>query len=99
MHDRVPCFWSDQFDLELIIIGVGYGCDTTIVHGSPATRSFSICYLRNGELVALDSINAAKDQMAASKLTRCMRASTWPGSPILRFRSESIRRHRGAWSE
>jgi 3-phenylpropionate/trans-cinnamate dioxygenase ferredoxin reductase subunit len=68
MHDKVPWFWSDQFDLKLIIIGVGYGCDTTIVRGSPVTRSFSICYLRNGELVALDSINAAKDQMAARKL-------------------------------
>jgi len=38
------------------------------VRGSPATRSFSICYLRGGELVALDSINAPKDQMAARKL-------------------------------
>jgi len=38
------------------------------VRGSPATRSFSVCYLRGGELVALDSINTPKDQMAARKL-------------------------------
>jgi len=38
------------------------------VRGSPATRSFSVCYLRGGELVALDSINSPKDQMAARKL-------------------------------
>ena len=68
VHDKVPWFWSDQFDLKLIIVGVGAGYDRAIVRGSPATRSFSICYLRGGELVALDSINAPKDQMAARKL-------------------------------
>jgi len=68
VHDKVPWFWSDQFDLKLIIIGVGYGYDSAIVRGTPATRSFSVCYLRGGELVALDSINTPKDQMAARKL-------------------------------
>ncbi|HEX8783097.1 MAG TPA: FAD-dependent oxidoreductase [Steroidobacteraceae bacterium] len=68
LHDKVPWFWSDQFDLKLIIVGVGYGYDSAIVRGSPATRSFSVCYLRGGELVALDSINTPKDQMAARKL-------------------------------
>jgi 3-phenylpropionate/trans-cinnamate dioxygenase ferredoxin reductase subunit len=68
VHDKVPWFWSDQFDLKLIIIGVSYGYDTAIVRGSPGTRSFSVCYLRGGELVALDSINTPKDQMAARKL-------------------------------
>ena len=67
-HDKVPWFWSDQFDLKLIIVGVGYGYDSAIVRGSPATRSFSVCYLRGGELVAVDSINTPKDQMAARKL-------------------------------
>ncbi len=68
VHDKVPWFWSDQFDLKLIIIGVGHGYDTAILRGSPAARSFSVCYLRGGELVALDSINTPKDQMAARKL-------------------------------
>jgi len=68
VHDKVPWFWSDQFDLKLIIVGVGQGYDSAIVRGSPATRSFSVCYLRGGELVAVDSINTPKDQMAARKL-------------------------------
>jgi 3-phenylpropionate/trans-cinnamate dioxygenase ferredoxin reductase subunit len=68
VHDKVPWFWSDQFDLKLIIVGVGAGYDTAIVRGSPVTRSFSVCYLRGGELIALDSINTPKDQMAARKL-------------------------------
>jgi 3-phenylpropionate/trans-cinnamate dioxygenase ferredoxin reductase subunit len=64
----VPWFWSDQYDLKLIIVGVGHGYDTAIVRGAPASRSFSVCYLRGGEFVAIDSINAPKDQMAARKL-------------------------------
>jgi 3-phenylpropionate/trans-cinnamate dioxygenase ferredoxin reductase component len=67
-HDKVPWFWSDQYDLKLIIVGVGFGYDTVVMRGVPATRSFSACYLRGGELVAIDSINAPKDQMAARKL-------------------------------
>lgn len=44
------------------------GYDTLVMRGTPATRSFSACYLRAGELVAIDSINAPRDQMAARKL-------------------------------
>jgi 3-phenylpropionate/trans-cinnamate dioxygenase ferredoxin reductase subunit len=51
-----------------VIVGVGHGYDTVVMRGDPATRAFSACYLRGGELVAIDSINAAKDQMAARKL-------------------------------
>ena len=67
-HDKVPWFWSDQYDLKLIIVGVALSYDTVVMRGDPATRSFSACYLRAGELVALDSINAPRDQMAARKL-------------------------------
>jgi len=39
-----------------------------ILRGSAATRSFSACYLRGGELIAIDTVNQPKDQMAARKL-------------------------------
>lgn len=67
-HDKVPWFWSDQFDLKLIIVGICQGYDQAIVRGTPSTRTFSVCYLREGELIAVDSINSPKDQMAARKL-------------------------------
>jgi 3-phenylpropionate/trans-cinnamate dioxygenase ferredoxin reductase subunit len=67
-HDKVPWFWSDQFDLKLIIVGVAHDYDTVILRGAPATRSFSACYLRGGELIAIDTVNAPRDQMAARKL-------------------------------
>jgi 3-phenylpropionate/trans-cinnamate dioxygenase ferredoxin reductase subunit len=67
-HDKVPWFWSDQYDLKMIIVGLSQGYDEAITRGSPAARSFSVCYLREGELIAVDTVNAPKDQMAARKL-------------------------------
>ena len=67
-HHKVPWFWSDQYDLKLIIIGVCQGYDTVVMRGDPASHAFSACYLRGGELIAVDTVNSAKDQMAARKL-------------------------------
>ena len=68
LHDKLPWFWSDQFDLKLVIVGVAQGYDAVVLRGAPAARSFSACYLRGGELIAIDTVNAPKDQMAARKL-------------------------------
>jgi 3-phenylpropionate/trans-cinnamate dioxygenase ferredoxin reductase component len=67
-HDKVPWFWSDQYDLKMIIVGICQGHDALVMRGSPAQRSFSACYLYRGELVAVDTVNSPKDQMAARKL-------------------------------
>ena len=67
-HDKLPWFWSDQYDLKLVIVGIAIGYDTVVLRGDPATRSFTACYLRAGELLAIDAINNPKDQMAARKL-------------------------------
>ncbi len=67
-HDKVPWFWSDQYDLKLLIVGLSHGYDRCVLRGDPATRTFSACYLRDGELIALDAVNSPKDYMAARKL-------------------------------
>jgi 3-phenylpropionate/trans-cinnamate dioxygenase ferredoxin reductase subunit len=67
-HDKVPWFWSDQFDLKMVIVGLSIGFDETILRGDPADRAFSVCYLKGGELIAVESVNQVKDQMAARKL-------------------------------
>jgi 3-phenylpropionate/trans-cinnamate dioxygenase ferredoxin reductase subunit len=68
VHDRVPWFWSDQFDNKLLIVGLSQGHDQQVTRGDPATRSFTVCYLKGGELLAVEAINQAKDYMAARKL-------------------------------
>jgi 3-phenylpropionate/trans-cinnamate dioxygenase ferredoxin reductase subunit len=67
-HDRVPWFWSDQFDNKLLIVGLSHGHDQQVTRGDPATRSFTVCYLKGGELVAVEAVNHSKDYMAARKL-------------------------------
>ena len=42
--------------------------DRVVVRGDPASRAFSVCYLKGGELIAVETVNHIKDQMAARKL-------------------------------
>ena len=68
VHDKVPWFWSDQYDLKLLIVGLNLDYDRAVLRGRPADRSFSCCYLRGGELLAMDCVNNPRDYMAARKL-------------------------------
>jgi 3-phenylpropionate/trans-cinnamate dioxygenase ferredoxin reductase component len=68
LHDKVPWFWSDQYDLKLVTVGLSTGYDKVVMRGSVASRSFSMCYLREGELIAVDTVNNSKDQMSARKI-------------------------------
>jgi 3-phenylpropionate/trans-cinnamate dioxygenase ferredoxin reductase component len=67
-HDRVPWFWSDQFDNKLLIAGISQDYDQQVLRGDPGSRSFSVCYLKGSELIAVEAINHSKDYMAARKL-------------------------------
>jgi 3-phenylpropionate/trans-cinnamate dioxygenase ferredoxin reductase subunit len=67
-HDRVPWFWSDQFDNKLLIVGLSQDYDAQVLRGDPASRSFSVCYLKDRELLAVEAVNHSKDYMAARKL-------------------------------
>ncbi len=68
VHDRIPWFWSDQFDNKLLIVGLAQGHDEIVLRGDPAARNFSVCYLKDRELLAVEAINHSKDYMAGRKL-------------------------------
>ncbi|WP_010160701.1 NAD(P)/FAD-dependent oxidoreductase [Sphingomonas sp. PAMC 26617] len=67
-YDAVPWFWSDQYDLKLQTVGLSIGYDQTVVRGDPATRSFSVVYFRQGRVIALDCVNAARDYVQGKRL-------------------------------
>ena len=67
-YAQVPWFWSDQYDLKLQIAGISHGYDRTVLRGDPANRAFSCLYLRDGQLIATDSINSPKDFMQSKAL-------------------------------
>jgi 3-phenylpropionate/trans-cinnamate dioxygenase ferredoxin reductase subunit len=67
-YDAVPWFWSNQYDLRLQTIGLSIGHDSTVLRGDPATKSFSLVYLREGRVIALDCVNAARDYVQGKAL-------------------------------
>ena len=67
-YHALPWFWSNQYDLKLQTAGLSVGYDQTVLRGDPASRAFSVCYLRGGQLVALDCVNMMKDYVQGRKL-------------------------------
>ena len=67
-YHAFPWFWSNQYDLRLQTAGLSVGYDATVLRGDPATRSFSVIYLKQGRVIALDCVNMAKDYVQGRKL-------------------------------
>jgi 3-phenylpropionate/trans-cinnamate dioxygenase ferredoxin reductase subunit len=68
VYDAVPWFWSNQYDLKLQTVGLSIGYDDAVLRGDPATRKFSVVYLRDGRVIALDCVGAVKDYVQGRKL-------------------------------
>lgn len=67
-YDAIPWFWSNQYDLKLQTVGLSVGYDATVLRCDSAARSFSVIYLRDGRVIALDCVNATKDYVQGRKL-------------------------------
>jgi 3-phenylpropionate/trans-cinnamate dioxygenase ferredoxin reductase component len=67
-YDSVPWFWSNQYDLRLQTVGLGQRHDSIVTRGDPASRSFSLVYLREGRVIALDCVNATRDYVQGRAL-------------------------------
>ncbi|MES2258400.1 MAG: FAD-dependent oxidoreductase [Pseudomonadota bacterium] len=64
----VPWFWSDQFGIKLQMAGMPEGHDAFVERRAPGSAAFSLCYLREGQLIAVASVNAPLDFQAAREL-------------------------------
>jgi 3-phenylpropionate/trans-cinnamate dioxygenase ferredoxin reductase component len=69
-YDAMPWFWSNQYDLKLQTAGLSIDHDTTVLRGDPAERSFSVFYLRDGVVIAVDAVNSVKDYVQGGKLVK-----------------------------
>ncbi len=67
-YSAVPWFWSNQYDLRLQTVGLSLGHDATVLRGDPEERSFSVIYLKEGRVIALDCVNRTKDYAQGRKL-------------------------------
>ncbi|WP_271439794.1 NAD(P)/FAD-dependent oxidoreductase [Pontixanthobacter luteolus] len=67
-YHAFPWFWSNQYDLKLQTAGLSLGHDQTVLRGDPANRKFSVVYLKEGRIIALDCVNNVKDYAQGRKL-------------------------------
>jgi len=68
-YAQIPWFWSDQYDMKLQIAGLSAGYDEAVVRGNPDEgRSFAVFYLKDGVLIATDTVNRAPEHMMSRRL-------------------------------
>ncbi len=67
-YHAVPWFWSNQYDLRLQTVGLSIGHDALVVRGDPAARAFSVIYLKDGRVTALDCVNTVRDYVQGRAL-------------------------------
>ena len=67
-YRATPWFWSNQYDLKLQTVGLSSGYDATVLRGDPDARSFSLIYLRDGAVIALDCVNRVRDYVQGRAL-------------------------------
>ena len=68
IYAATPWFWSNQYDLKLQTVGLSGGHDQAVLRGDPATRSFSVVYLKQGKVIALDCVNNVRDYSHGRRL-------------------------------
>jgi len=67
-YDEVPWFWSDQYEVKLQMVGISKGHDAQALRGDLAFGRFSVCYFKDGRLLAIDSVNRPGDHMVGRRL-------------------------------
>ena len=67
-YDAVPWFWSNQYDLRLQTVGISNGYDQSVLRGDHEARKFSLIYLKEGRVIALDCVNNTRDYAQGRKL-------------------------------
>jgi 3-phenylpropionate/trans-cinnamate dioxygenase ferredoxin reductase subunit len=67
-YASVPWFWSDQYELKLKMVGLSEGFERLVLRGEPQTDSFSAFYLKDGKVLAADTVNRPQDFIAAKRL-------------------------------
>ncbi|WP_281451971.1 NAD(P)/FAD-dependent oxidoreductase [Paenarthrobacter nitroguajacolicus] len=60
-EESVPWFWSHQFDVKLQTAGLFNGYDDLVVRGEPGSGKFSVVYLCQGVVIAVDTVNNVRD--------------------------------------
>ncbi|UXJ50171.1 NAD(P)/FAD-dependent oxidoreductase [Pseudomonas citronellolis] len=66
-YASIPWFWSDQYELKLKMVGLSQGYDQLVIRGAPESDSFSAFYLKDGCILAADTVNRPPEFMLAKR--------------------------------
>lgn len=75
-YQAVPWFWSNQYDLKLQTVGLSTGHDQAVVRGDQESGSFSVVYLKERVVIALDCVNAVRDYVQGRALVMARSVSS-----------------------
>ncbi|MGW1123504.1 NAD(P)/FAD-dependent oxidoreductase [Streptomyces sp. NPDC002526] len=67
-YDPVPYFWSEQFGRFVQYAGHHADADTLLWRGDPAEPAWSVCWLREGALVAVLAVSRPRDLAQGRRL-------------------------------
>jgi 3-phenylpropionate/trans-cinnamate dioxygenase ferredoxin reductase component len=67
-YEQVPWFWSEQYNIKLQIAGISHEHDEILIKGSLENEKFTVFYLKNNTLIALDAVNSPKEFTIGKKL-------------------------------
>ncbi|MER7573182.1 FAD-dependent oxidoreductase [Streptomyces sp. NPDC126514] len=68
VYDPVPYFWSEQFGRFVQYAGHHASADTTVWRGDPAGPAWTVCWLREGRLIALLAVGRPRDLAQGRRL-------------------------------
>ncbi|EFE73882.1 oxidoreductase [Streptomyces filamentosus NRRL 15998] len=68
VHDPVPYFWSEQFGRFVQYAGHHADADTLLWRGDAADAAWSVCWLREGALVAVLAVGRPRDLAQGRRL-------------------------------
>lgn len=71
-----PWFWTDQYDLNIQVVGHATAPGTVVVRGDPAAGRFSALTLAGGVVVGAVTVNAPKDMASLRRLVAASRHLT-----------------------
>ena len=68
VYDRVPFFFSEQYDVAIQYSGYAAGWDEVVFRGDPAAREFMAFWLAEGRVLAGMDVNAGQGRQAIEAL-------------------------------
>jgi len=86
-YDRIPYFYSDQYDIGMEYTGLARGDDQVVFRGDPASREFIAFWLRRSRVVAGMNVNVwdvapAIERLVASRAEVDVRRLTDERRPL-----------------